>query len=123
MANTKMTYKDFYNEVIAIAGERTDLVEFATNAIAVLDKRNEARKGKTTETSNEFQSKILEIMTDPTHTYTAREIATACEITTQKATGVLGQMVKSGKVEIADYSPTGKKKDTVKGYTLITVEG
>lgn len=123
MANTKMTYKAFYNEVIALVGaDRPDLADFATNAIAVLDKRSAHRTGKAKEVANEFQSKILAVMTDPNHVYICSEVATATGLSKQRVTGVLGQMVKAGIVDIFDYTPTGKKKDTVKGYTLIVDE-
>ena len=50
-------------------------------------------------------------------TYTAKEIAELFELkSTQYATGLLMRM---DGVEQSDYSPTGKAKDRVKGYTRI----
>ena len=48
-------------------------------------------------------------------TYTAKEIFEAFGLkSTQEATGLLSKI--DGLV-VTDYTPTGKKKDTVKGYT------
>ena len=55
--------------------------------------------------------------------YTAKEIAVACGFeNTQQAAGILTQLVKAGVVSRGEFTPTGKKKDTVMQYTLIPTE-
>lgn len=120
-----MTYREFYNEVIAVATDRADLVEFAEKAIATLDKKNDNRKSgnsKSAVANAENRAKVIAVMTDPNKIYTAKEIAEACGFSTQRASGILGQLVKANEVTASDYSPTGKKKDTVKGYSLASAE-
>ena len=48
----KMTKRDYYNEIIAIATEmeRTDLVDFAKHEIELLDKKKSSGKDKANET-------------------------------------------------------------------------
>lgn len=117
-----MTYREFYNAVINFEGVSTELAEFAEKAIAALDKRNENRKSGTSKsamTAKASRDAVLNAMENGKG-YTGKEIATLCGFeSTQKAIGILVQLKKSGLVADSDYSPTGKKKDTVKQYTKV----
>ena len=118
-----MTYREFYTKVIDMGNE--ELATFAKGAIEQLDKRNASRKNgnsKTAKEAQELRSKIKDFMSTETRVYVASEIAKALDTTTQKITGHLTQMSKSGEVEVQDFTPTGKKKDMVKGYTLVVTE-
>ena len=115
-----MTYREFYNAV-ANANVSAELTEFATKAIAQLDHKNDLRKTGGSKTAKEAQEKrnaVLEVMTEGT-VYTAKDIAEKCGFkNTQTSSGILTQLVKEEKIGVFDYTPTGKKKDTVKGYIV-----
>ena len=120
-----MTYREFYNNVKAIDGISTEMVEFADKAIKAIDQKNANRKNGNSKSAQEAQAErklILDAIADG-QTYTAKQVADICEFkSTQKASGILGQLVKEEKVCVKDFSPTGKKKDTVKGYYVEIAE-
>lgn len=92
-------------------------IEFAKERIAALDRANENRKNGTSKSALATAAQRQEIFDgmEFDRTYTAKEIADTFGLgSTQKATGLLSKI--DGLV-VADFSPTGKKKDTVKGYT------
>jgi hypothetical protein len=92
-------------------------IEFAKERIAALDRANENRKNGTSQTALATAAKRQEIFDgmEFDRTYTAKEIADIFGLgSTQKATGLLSKI---DGLTVADFSPTGKKKDTVKGYT------
>lgn len=94
-----------------------EAVNFAKERIAALDRANENRKNGTSKTALATAAQRQEIFDgmEFDKTYTAKEIADTFGLgSTQKATGLLSKI--DGLV-VADFSPTGKKKDTVKGYT------
>ena len=127
-----MTQREFFNAIVngtATAkdgsiikvvenGEFTEAaIEFAKERIAALDRANENRKNGTSKTALATAAQRQEIFDgmEFDRTYTAKEIADTFGLgSTQKATGLLSKI--DGLV-VADFSPTGKKKDTVKGYT------
>ena len=93
-----------------------EAVNFAKERIAALDRANENRKNGTSKTALATAAQRQEIFDgmEFDKTYTAKEIADTFGLgSTQKATGLLSKI--DGLV-VADFSPTGKKKDTVKGY-------
>lgn len=127
-----MTQREFFTAVIegsATAKDGTviniiengefteEAIEFAKGRIAAIDKSNENRKNGTSKTAlatAEKRQKIFDGM-EFDKTYTAKEIAETFGLkSTQEATGLL---MKIDGLVVADFSPTGKKKDTVKGYT------
>lgn len=127
-----MTQREFFNAVIegsATAKDGTviniiengefteEAIEFAKGRIAAIDKSNENRKNGTSKTAQataEKRQRIFDGM-EFDKTYTAKEIFETFGLkSTQEATGLLSKI--DGLV-VTDYSPTGKKKDTVKGYT------
>lgn len=127
-----MTQREFFNAIVngtATAkdgsiikvvenGEFTEAaIEFAKERIAALDRANENRKNGTSKSALATAAQRQEIFDgmEFDRTYTAKEIADTFGLgSTQKATGLLSKI--DGLV-VADFSPTGKKKDTVKGYT------
>jgi hypothetical protein len=117
MANvTFKTEREFLNAVIE-ANVSEAISEFAKGRIAAIDKSNENRKNGTSKAALATAEKRQEIFDgmEFDKTYTAKEIADTFGLgSTQKATGLLSKI--DGLV-VADFSPTGKKKDTVKGYT------
>ena len=117
------TYENKKNENVTINifnedGTFTDTaVEFAKERIAALDRANDNRKNGTSKTAQataEKRQRIFDGM-EFDKTYTAKEIADIFGLkSTQEATGLL---MKIDGLVVADFTPTGKKKDTVNGYT------
>lgn len=67
MAKTTMTYREFYTAIAAMEGMDEAMVEFATNAIATLDRKNANRKSGTSKTAKamaELREKVKEILAD-----------------------------------------------------------
>lgn len=110
---TKMTQRDYYNEIIALAkaNERDDLVEFAEGRIAILNKKKASSKMTKTQEENVA---IKAILTEVVGTFA--EGATVSEIlksddrlvdfSNQKISALLRQLVDEGKV----VKTTDKKK-------------
>jgi hypothetical protein len=102
MMNGKMTQRDYFNEIIALAQDagRDDLVEFAEGRIAALDKKTATRKPTKAQAENEvLKTKITEVLTDEGQTVT--EVLTALEIeglSNQRVSALLRQMVAEGTV-------------------------
>ena len=99
----KMTQRDFYKEIIALAeaNDREDIVEFANGRIAVLDKKAENKKPTKTQEENEvLKGVILNTLTNEGVTVTelqgkADELSV---LSNQRVSALLRQMVADGKV-------------------------
>ena len=106
-----MTNREFYNAVIN--GTITEeMVTFATESIEKLDIRNAKRSERETKTQKENKpiiEKIASVLTS--EPMLASEIASACEISTQKASA-LAKKVEG--VSVCDVKVKGK--GTQKGY-------
>ena len=92
-----MTYREMYTAVIN--GQITDeVITTAQNALAKLDERNAKRAAapkKVNEESVALMGQIAELMADG-ETRIAKVIGETIGISTQKASGLCGQMVKAG---------------------------
>jgi len=113
----KMTKRDYYNEIIAIATEmeRTDLVDFAKHEIELLDKKKSSGKDKVNETMlanvelvyNELarvgRSTATELIAKGDLTSLANE---SNIVTTQKVSAYLNKLYACGRVR----KETEKKK-------------
>ena len=108
-----MTQREFYNGVIADT-KNADLAQFAVEALEKLDARNAKRSEKPSKTqiANEPIIKaISEMLTsEPT---LASDIASALNITTQKASALVKKV---DGVQVVDVKVKGK--GTQKGYFL-----
>ena len=118
MANvTFKTSREFYN-AIATGGDITEAMQdYAKKAIQTMDEKNKARRENQSpnqKANAELGAKFIEFM-QAGEIYTAKQIADEFKISTQKAGAILA---KTEGIVVSDYSPTGKKKDTVKGYSL-----
>lgn len=120
MANTKYTSRNFYNDIIN--GNITDEVKaFAASALQKMDERNKARSSTLTPSQKENAAIAEQILASMVadEIYTAKGIAEQFALkSTQQATAILMKMTAEGVISSKEYSPTGKKKDTVKGYFL-----
>lgn len=99
----KMTQRDFYNEIIALAeaNEREDIVEFAKGRIAVLDKKSANKKPTKTQEENEvLKGVILDTLT--VDGVTVSELQSKNEVlgglSNQRVSALLRQMVTDGAV-------------------------
>ena len=114
-----MTQREFFTAIVN--GEITeDIKIYAFEAIEKLDKRNEKHKStptKSQKANEEFKAQITEFLTGKEEYTLCSEIAEHFEVNVQKASGVLGLMVKDGTVEVADVKVKGGKR---KGYRLVT---
>jgi len=108
MAN-KMTQRDYFNAIIAMAnGEPTkvpaeDIVAFANERISALDKKSANRKPTKTQTENEvLKAVIFEVLEKADAPMTVTEVIKADErlsdFNTQKITSLMTQLVKAGAV-------------------------
>ena len=109
----KMTQKEMFNQIIALAAEngRSDIVEFAKGRIAVLDKKSENRSQTKTQKENEnLKGLILKVLSSAKAGMTITEIQSKNEVlgslSNQKVSAVTRLLVSDGKV-IRDDS--GKK--------------
>ena len=99
----KMTQRDYFNEVIALAEQngRDDLVEFAKGRIAVLDKKASAKKPTKVQEENEvLKGIILDTLTNEGVTVSELQ-AKRDELfgfSNQKVSSLLRQLVAEGKV-------------------------
>ena len=101
MANKK-TLKDFYNDIIALATEngRDDLVTFCEDRIEKLGRKSTSKKPTKTQVENEgIKDTIIEVLGEVAPA-TATMIATdpRVNISNQKVTALLKQLVTDGKV-------------------------
>ena len=100
---TKMTQRDYFNEIIALAtaNDRSDLVDFAKGRIAVLDKKATNKKPTKTQEENEaIKAEILAVLTDKGMTVT--EIQTMSDVlknlSNQRVSALLRQLIADGAV-------------------------
>lgn len=120
MAN-KVTIKDMFNEVIALAeaNGRQDIVDFAKGRIEVLNKKSTNKKPTATQLANEsLKAEIANVLADGKARTVSEIIADgnfADGTTTQKISALLTLMKNEGKVD--------KTIDKKKSYfTLAEVE-
>lgn len=117
-----MTNREFFNAIASNATLSAELVEFATEAIAKLDKRNASRSSKPSKTAiaNEpIKASITEYVTSHANAL-ASDIAVACEISTQKASALCVQMVKDEVLTVCEVKVP--KKGKVKAYSLAVAD-
>lgn len=105
MANTKMTQKDFFNEIITLAKEndRNDIVEFAEGRIAQLEKKAGSKKPTKTQAENEgIKDTIRTALGTVNKGVTVTELQaldnTLGELSNQRVSALLRQMVEAGEV-------------------------
>ena len=102
MAN-KMTQKDYFKEIIALAKEndRMDIVTFAEGRIEALDKKSGSKKPtKTQEENVSLKEEIVSVLTSEGATVT--EIQAKSEVlgslSNQKVSALIRQLVEAGRV-------------------------
>lgn len=112
-----MTNREFFNTIINTVALADDVKAYAVAELAKLDARNEKRRNTMTKeqlANEQVKVDILECLKNGA--LVASEIATACGISTQKASALCKQLVVDGKVTVADRKVKGK--GAVKEYAL-----
>lgn len=99
----KMTQKDYFNEIIALATEngRNDLVKFCEDRIEKLSRKSSNKKPTKTQIENEgIKETVLEVLADLDNAVTTSALATdpRISVSTQKLTPILKALVAEGKV-------------------------
>lgn len=118
MTNT-MTTRDFLNLVIN-ANLSDEATAKAKAMLESLDKRNKARAEKPTKAQVEnapLIEALVALLSDTDEPLLSTAIATALGVSTSKATGLLGNLFKEGKVEKLDIKVKGK--GTQKGWVFV----
>lgn len=112
-----MTNREFFNAIVS-ANVSDELTAFAQEAIAKLDKRNEARSSKPSKVAlanAPVKEAIVAFLAEHTNAV-ASDIATGCEITTQKASALCRQLVEDGMLTSEEVKMP--KRGKVKAYRL-----
>ena len=113
-----MTQREFFTKVIE-ANINEELTAKAQELVAGLDKRNAQKSATQTKTQKEnevLKAEMLEKL-EKGKGYLAVEIASVMGFSTSKASALAGQLVKSGKMTVADVKVKGKGMQ--KSYTVL----
>lgn len=112
-----MTNREFYNAILS-AEVNDELKAFAEEAIAKMDARNEKRSSKPSKTAiaNEPIKVAIGEYLNGKENVTASDVAVGVEITVQKASALLRQMVADGVATVSEIKVP--KKGKCKAYTL-----
>lgn len=107
MAEVKVTKKDMFNEVIAMAkaNDRQDIVEFAEREIELLNKRNSAdskAKVKKAEENAALADKVVEFLASADEGMAALPIASEVGVSTQKIAPILKALVNEGRITVTE---------------------
>jgi hypothetical protein len=105
------TQKEFFNDIIVMAQEmgREDIVDFAKKRIEVLERKTGSKKPTKTQAENAtIKETILSVMSDVGMTVTEIQAKddTLADLSNQKVSALLRQLVEAGKV----VKTTDKKK-------------
>lgn len=109
MANTKMTKRDYFNQVLAIVENAKENIEnyedvrnFVEHEIELLNKKKSNTKPTKTQVENEkIKARILEVLTEVNEVMTISELMTADGLegySNQKLSALANQLVKEEKV-------------------------
>lgn len=114
-----MTNREFYNAIVT-ANLSDEMTEKAQALLAQIDARNEKRAStpsKTAIANAPLKNAIVALFTDEVKTLTAPEVGAHLEVSTQKASALLRQMVEGGVLTAEEVKVP--KKGKVKAYSLV----
>lgn len=112
-----MTTRDFYT-AISVSNLSVELVDFAKAELVKMDARNDKRRSTMTKeqiANEQVKVNILNAIADGAEY--ASEIASACGISTQKASALCRQLVADGKATVEEVKVKGK--GTMKRYAFV----
>ena len=98
---TKVTIKDQFVEVAEVLRgiDREDLATFIDGRVAILDKKSANKKATAKQEENEvLKTRILDTLTAEDKAFTVGELIKVFEVSSQKMSALLTQMVKDGAV-------------------------
>lgn len=112
-----MTNREFYNAILS-ADLNDELKAFAEEAIAKMDARNEKRSSKPSKTAlaNVPVKEAIVNFLGGKENVTAADVAVGVEVSVQKASSLLRQMVADGVATVGEIKVP--KKGKCKAYTL-----
>lgn len=118
-----MTNREFLTAIANSTVLPTDLTEFATEQIAKMDARNEARKAsskpsKTAIANEPIKASIMAFLSQQSEPVIACTVAEGVGISTAKASSLLRQLVESGKVVKSEVKIPKKGKTAAYAVTL-----
>ena len=118
--SVKVSEQETTSQEIIVDGEIIQVItDYAKEQIKKLDEKNEKKRNtvsKNQTANNEIKQQILDYMESET-VYVSSALAEQFEVTTQKISALMRQLVESGQVEVIDNFKT--KKGKVKGYKKV----
>lgn len=111
-----MTQKEFFNSIILGDVITEEMRTYAADELAKIEVRAERRKTTRNSKNDGLKEAILACFVDDTP-MTGKEVATALEITPQKANAILKQMTEDGSLAVSQVA-NGKR--LINSYTLPT---
>ena len=112
-----MTQREFFEGIVNAEGMAVEFVDYATEAIAKLDARNEKRKAQVSKKALEnapLYEAILKLLEN--QDMRASEIAEALGVSVQKASSLCVRLADNKKIIATDVKVKGKGKQ--KSYSL-----
>ena len=122
MANTFKTAREFYNAIVNGSAITPDMVDFAKSAIEKMDNKNAHRRSTLSkaQVANEgIKTDIIEYMTE-NGKQSAKSLADYFEVSTQKISALMKQMVDTGKISVSKDKFAGSSTK-VNVYSLVEV--
>lgn len=116
-----MTNREFYNAVANAENLSDELRQFAEDAIAKLDAKNEKRRNSISpkQAENiELSQKILEYLKGVEEFTAASVIGESLGLTPSKASSLCGKLVADGKLAVEKIKSTSKSGGKINGYKL-----
>ena len=118
-----MTNREFLTAIASNTSLDSALTDFATEQIAKMDARNEARKAsskpsKTAIANEPIKASIMEFLSQQSEPTIACTIAEGVGISTAKASSLLRQLVESGKVVKSEVKIPKKGKTAAYAVAL-----
>lgn len=118
-----MTNREFLTAIASNASLDSALTEFATEQIAKMDARNEARKAsskpsKTAIANEPIKASIMEFLSKQSEPVIACVVGEGVNITTAKASSLLRQLVETGKVVKSEVKIPKKGKTAAYAVAL-----
>lgn len=106
-----MTKREFFEQVIALV-DNEEVKAHAEHEIELLNARNERRKtqpNKNTLANEPIKEQIVQFLNGKGFTV-SREIASGCDISTNKAVALCKQLVESEVLEVTEVKEKGGRK-------------
>lgn len=94
----RITKRDYFEILKGVVADNAELVEFLDAQIALLDKKKGSVNSKKVAEVEAMTEAVLNTVVEAGKAVTATEVATAMDISNQKASAYLKKLVEAGKV-------------------------